>query len=61
MIGVQLTGIGAAFVWGFGVSFILFKVIHLIIGMRVSEEEEMTGLDISEHGAHAYNDFQIVN
>ncbi len=61
IIGVQLTGIGAAFVWGFGISFILFKVIDLTIGMRVSEEEEMIGLDISEHGAHAYNDFQTMN
>ncbi|WP_275889086.1 ammonium transporter [Desulfobulbus rhabdoformis] len=61
IIGVQLAGIGAAFVWAFGVSFILFKVIDSVIGMRVSEEEEMIGLDISEHGAHAYNDFQTLN
>ena len=61
IVGVQLAGIGAAFVWAFGVSFILFKVIDMVIGMRVSEEEEMIGLDISEHGAHAYNDFQTLN
>lgn len=61
IIGVQLTGIVAAFIWAFGVSYILFKVIDMVIGMRVSEEEEMIGLDISEHGAHAYNDFQTLN
>ncbi|MDD2465488.1 MAG: ammonium transporter [Desulfobulbus sp.] len=61
IIGVQLVGIGTAFVWAFGVSFILFKVIDMTMGMRVSEEEEMIGLDISEHGAHAYNDFQTLN
>ncbi|MCF6290737.1 MAG: ammonium transporter [Desulfobacterales bacterium] len=59
IIGVQLTGIAAAFIWSFGVAFILFKLIDLVIGLRVSEEEEMIGLDIGEHGAHAYNDFQV--
>lgn len=59
IIGVQLTGIGAAFVWAFGVAFILFKLIDATFGLRVSEEEEMMGLDIGEHGAHAYNDFQV--
>jgi len=58
IIGVQLTGIGAAFVWSFGTAFILFKVIDLVFGLRASEEEEMTGLDITEHGGHAY-DFLI--
>ncbi len=61
IIGVQLTGIGAAFAWAFGVSFVLFKVIDITIGMRISEEEEMIGVDISEHSAHAYNDFQTLN
>jgi Amt family ammonium transporter len=59
IIGVQLTGIGAAFVWAFGVAFILFKLIDMTVGLRVSEEEEMTGVDISEHGGHAYNDFVV--
>jgi Amt family ammonium transporter len=61
IIGVQLTGIGAAFIWSFGVAFILFKVIDLTLGLRVSEEEEIEGVDIAEHGGHAYNDFQIMN
>jgi Amt family ammonium transporter len=61
IIGVQLTGIGAAFVWSFGMAFILFKVIDMTIGLRVSKEEEREGLDISEHGGHAYNDFQVIN
>jgi Amt family ammonium transporter len=59
IIGVQLTGIAAAFLWSFGTAFILFKVIDLTIGLRVSEEEEMEGLDIAEHGGHAYYDFQM--
>ena len=57
----QLIGIGAAFVWSFGAAFILFKVIDMTIGLRISKEDEMVGVDIVEHGAHAYNDFQTLN
>lgn len=59
IVTTQMIGIGAAFVWSFGVAFILFKAIDLTIGLRVSEEEELEGLDIGEHGASAYNDFQV--
>lgn len=58
VVGVQLLGIGSAFIWSFGTAFILFKSIDMIFGLRVSEEEEMIGVDIAEHGAHAY-DFQL--
>jgi Amt family ammonium transporter len=61
MIGVQLLGIGTAFVWAFGTGFILFKLIQVTIGLRVKPEEEMEGLDYGEHGATAYPDFQIVS
>jgi len=61
IIGVQLLGIGAAFVWSFGACFILFTIIKKTIGLRVSADEEMEGLDICEHGGHAYNDFQTLN
>ncbi len=57
----QVIGIVAAFVWAFGTAFILFKVISLTIGLRISEEDELEGVDIVEHGAHAYNDFQTLN
>jgi Amt family ammonium transporter len=59
IIGVQLLGIGAAFLWSFGIAFTLFKVLDLVLGLRVSEEEEVNGVDIGEHGAHAYNDFVV--
>jgi len=58
IIGVQLLGIGSAFVWAFGMGLILFKLIDLVIGLRVSPEEETEGLDFNEHGASAYPDFQ---
>jgi Amt family ammonium transporter len=61
IIGVQVLGICAAFIWAFGVSFIVFKLIDKTIGLRVSPEEELEGLDFGEHGANAYPDFQIVS
>jgi Amt family ammonium transporter len=61
IIGVQLVGIGAAFIWAFTTGFILFKLIDATVGIRVSPEEEAEGLDYGEHGARAYPDFQIVS
>lgn len=56
IIGVQLVGIAAAFFWAFGLAFVFFKVIKATVGLRVSEEEELEGLDIIEHGISAYPD-----
>ena len=50
----QLLGIGTAFVWSFGTSMALFLTIKATIGMRVSAQEEMEGLDMHEHGMLAY-------
>jgi len=61
IITTQLVGIGAAFAWSFGTAFILFKVLDMTMGLRISKEEEMMGVDIAEHGTHAYNDFQTLN
>jgi len=57
----QLIGVAAAFIWAFGTAFILFKVISMTVGLRITEEEELLGVDLAEHGAHAYNDFQVIN
>jgi Amt family ammonium transporter len=46
----QLWGVGATIIYGFVVSFIILKVIDMTIGLRVTEEEERVGLDISLHG-----------
>lgn len=53
----QLTGIAAFGVFCVATSFIIFSVIKATMGLRVSEEEEKVGLDQSEHGMVAYNDF----
>lgn len=58
-LGAQLIGIIAAGAFTFIVAFIFWYVIKLIIGIRVSPEEELEGLDIGEHGNEAYPDFQI--
>jgi Amt family ammonium transporter len=57
IITTQLIGIGSAFAWSFGCAFILFTVIKRTVGLRVTEEEEVEGLDYGEHGSHAYADF----
>lgn len=57
LLGVQLLGIIAAFIWTFPLAYILFKVIDATIGLRVSREDELEGLDASEHGTVSYPDF----
>ena len=46
----QLYGIGATIVWTAVASFIILKVIDVIIGLRVPEEQETEGLDLAQHG-----------
>jgi len=48
----QLKGIVATLVYGFVVSYVILKLIDMTIGLRVSEEEEREGLDVSQHGEH---------
>ena len=50
----QIVGILAAMAWGFGVGFIMFKLIDVTMGLRATDEEEEEGLDEPEHGASAY-------
>jgi ammonium transporter, Amt family len=61
IIGVQLLGMGACFVWTFSTAFIMFKLIEKTIGLRVSAEEELEGLDFFEHGGNAYPDFDVTS
>ena len=59
VIGVQLLGIVTCFLWVFPTTFILFKLIAKTIGLRVSTEEELEGLDLAEHAGNAYPDFEV--
>ncbi len=51
----QLWGVGTAIVWSGVVAFIAFKIVDLVVGLRVSEEVEREGLDVNEHGEAAYH------
>jgi len=55
----QLIGAATIFVWVFGASFIVWAIIKAVIGIRVSDEEEFEGVDMSECGLEAYPDFTI--
>ncbi len=53
----QLIGIGVIFAWVFISSLIVWGVIKMIMGIRVSEEEEYEGMDLSDCGLEAYPEF----
>ena len=56
-LGVQLIGLVTIFAWVFITSFIVWFVLKLTLGIRVSDEEEYEGIDISECGLEAYPEF----
>ena len=51
----QLIGVGATVAWTAIVTFVILKVVDAIVGLRVSEEEETEGLDITQHEERAYS------
>lgn len=56
-VGGQLLGMATIFGWVFGTSFVVWWVLKLTLGIRVSQEEEYEGLDIGECGMEAYPEF----
>jgi Amt family ammonium transporter len=55
LLGVQALAVGTAWVYSFVVTFILLKILDWTMGLRVSEEEEDSGLDLSQHNEMGYN------
>jgi len=55
--GGQLVGAAVIFAWVFAASLVTWLIIKAVIGLRVSEEEEDTGVDIAECGMEAYPEF----
>lgn len=53
---VQALGVSVAAILGFGGTFVIMKVLDILIGVRVSPETEEKGLDIEEHAEHAYGE-----
>jgi len=61
ILSVQLIGIVSCFAWTFPLAYLVFKLIDVTIGLRISREEELEGLDATEHGGNAYPDFTTIN
>ncbi|HJN45017.1 MAG: ammonium transporter [Acidobacteria bacterium] len=57
----QLIGVGSYALFCFSAALIIFFALKATVGLRVSPEEERTGLDVSEHGMEAYGGFQIAH
>ena len=54
-VWIQVKSVLFTIAWSGVVSVVLYKLVDLMIGLRVTEEEERQGLDISSHGETAYN------
>lgn len=52
---IQATGVGVTIVWSAVVAFIAYKLVDMFVGLRVPEDEEREGLDITSHGESAYH------
>ncbi|HNB64316.1 MAG TPA: ammonium transporter [Rhodocyclaceae bacterium] len=52
---IQLTAVGTTIVWSAVVAFISYKLVDMFIGLRVPEDEEREGLDVTSHGETAYH------
>ena len=52
---IQATGVGVTLVWSGTVAIICYKIVDIVVGLRVPEDEEREGLDITSHGESAYH------
>lgn len=59
LLGAQALGVISVFTWCMTTGFMLFFVIKNLVGLRVTRDEELRGLDIDEHGMESYAGFQI--
>jgi Amt family ammonium transporter len=55
LLGVQALAVAVAWIYSFLVTFVLLKILDWTMGLRVSEEEEESGLDLSQHNEMGYN------
>lgn len=56
-LGIQLLALGVTIVWSAVATVIIMLIVKATIGIRVSQDEEDKGLDLSEHGENAYDEF----
>ena len=52
---IQAEGVLITIVWSAVVAYVAYKIVDMVVGLRVSEEDEREGLDITSHGETAYN------
>ena len=52
---IQATAVGVTLVWSGVVAFVCYKIVDIFVGLRVPEDEEREGLDITSHGESAYH------
>jgi Amt family ammonium transporter len=52
---IQAKAVGLCVLWSAIVAFVSYKIVDAVVGLRVPEEEEREGLDITAHGESAYN------
>jgi Amt family ammonium transporter len=53
---IQATAVGTTILWSGVVAFVVFKLLDVVMGLRVPEDEEREGLDVTSHGENAYHD-----
>jgi Amt family ammonium transporter len=58
-LSVQAFGVTTVVIFVLTVMFVVFKTIDKIVGLRISREEELKGLDITQHGMESYSGFQV--
>lgn len=60
-LGIQLLGVVSSGLYAFIVSFVILYIMKKVVGIRVTEEEELMGLDLSEHGSYGYPEQFVSN
>jgi Amt family ammonium transporter len=55
LFGVQALAVVVTWIYAFTITFILLKILDWTMGLRVNEEEEESGLDLSQHSETGYN------
>ena len=59
LLGIQALGSASVILFTLAISLVFWAIVKALMGLRVSREEEIRGLDIGEHGMEAYAGFQI--
>jgi Amt family ammonium transporter len=59
LLGIQVLGVAAVSLWAFSSTYVIFSILKATVGIRVSLEEEIEGLDLSEHGVSAYSELEF--